>query len=125
MKELHGTYGKVGSLPPLGGPRSSPRQTIHTWQNDISPDLPLGPPRLMMAFTEDGQVDPATMAALDKVQGVTTEHKRELRKGYLDLEYEVKKGADSWKGGKAVELVPREEEVKMGVAKWKGKGEIA
>lgn len=57
-------------------------KTIHTWAIDITPDLPLGPPRLMMS----------------------TEEKKKLRKSYLPS-YETMPGADEWeKTGKGVEF---------------------
>ncbi|GAA98192.1 uncharacterized protein L969DRAFT_93200 [Mixia osmundae IAM 14324] len=67
MVALHETFGK----------------TIHTWQIDRHPHLPLGPPVIMMAFTEDGQVDPDKLAARDKALGISTEDKKKERALYL------------------------------------------
>lgn len=78
MLELQKTYGK----------------TIHTWAIDIHPDLPIGPPNLMMSYTEDGEVPLEMVKARDERYAVSTESKRELRTGYLPG-YEVFEGADS------------------------------
>lgn len=88
MLELHRTYGK----------------TTHTWQFDVHPDLPLGPPQLMMAYTDDSQVDRQALKERDEALGVSTEAKREVRKGYLkkeDLDRPLAEGADCcWEEGK-------------------------
>jgi hypothetical protein len=102
MKELHTTYGK----------------TIHTWSIDSSPQLPLGPPSVMMSVDE--KMDPATIKKFEENAGATLEHKRANRAKYLDLSYEVKEGADSWKSGKALDLVAQEKDVKMGTGAWRG-----
>lgn len=143
MKELHKTYGKVRILYSSGRCPSSqlfeltlgsfvsppclpPRfiQTIHTWAVDSSPSLPLGPPSLMMSFTEDAQVHPAVLASLKSAQGIDVEHKRELRAKYLDLSYQKHPGSDQWeKEGKGIELVPEAKEIEQpgkGGAVWKG-----
>ncbi|KAI0721024.1 hypothetical protein C8T65DRAFT_631967 [Cerioporus squamosus] len=93
MLELHQTYGK----------------TIHTWAVDIHPDLPLGPPNLMMSYIGDGQGPPAEMVkARDEASGQNTAAKREVRKGYLPP-YERDQAADEWaKTGKGVEFVVKE-----------------
>ncbi|KAF7791315.1 hypothetical protein EIP86_002329 [Pleurotus ostreatoroseus] len=80
MLELQQTYGK----------------TIHTWAYDLYPELPLGPPNLMMSYTADGQgPPPEILRARDERVGMDTEAKKRLRAGYLP-EYQVAKGADSW-----------------------------
>ncbi|TFK92127.1 DUF1264-domain-containing protein [Polyporus arcularius HHB13444] len=93
MLELHQTYGK----------------TIHTWAIDVYPDLPLGPPNLMMSYIGDGQGPPAEMVqARDAASGQDTAAKRELRKGYLSS-YERVEAADEWaKTGRGVEFVVKE-----------------
>lgn len=87
MLELQETYGK----------------TIHTWAFDIYPDLPLGPPHLMMSYTEDGQGPPPEMLkSRDEKCGMDTEAKKKLRAGYLPP-YEKDDGADEWeKSGKGI-----------------------
>ncbi|KAH9901003.1 DUF1264-domain-containing protein [Cubamyces lactineus] len=80
MLELQKTYGK----------------TIHTWAIDISPELPLGPPNLMVSYTADGQGPPEHMVQKrDMEWAQDTAAKRELRKGYLP-QYEKADGADEW-----------------------------
>ncbi|OCF37409.1 hypothetical protein I316_00530 [Kwoniella heveanensis BCC8398] len=101
MLELHRTYGK----------------TTHTWQYDIHPDLPLGPPQVMMAYTEDSQVDKALLTERDRELGVDTVAKREVRLGYLkkdDLDRPPAEGADQWTKGRFGQLqwVDREDEDK-------------
>ncbi len=93
MLELQRTYGK----------------TIHTWQYDIHPDLPLGPPSLMMAYTKDGQGPPPDMLqARDEESGASTEEKRKLRAVYLPP-YEKAKEADQWEStGKGIAFEPVE-----------------
>ncbi|BGP13358.1 hypothetical protein JCM10213v2_001277 [Rhodosporidiobolus nylandii] len=121
MKELHRTYGKstLFILSPLG------LSTIHTWAVDRSPTVPLGPPSLMMAFTADGQVDPAIITARDKAEGHSTEHKRQLRAKYLDTSYQPLPGADQpMKTGKGIRFEPVEVDVEVpspaDQATWRG-----
>ncbi|CAD6572703.1 MAG: hypothetical protein CYPHOPRED_004923 [Cyphobasidiales sp. Tagirdzhanova-0007] len=40
-------------------------KTVHTWQVDKHPDLPLGPPSFMMSMTKEGQVDEKLLAERD------------------------------------------------------------
>lgn len=76
--ELQRTYGK----------------TIHTWAYDVHPDLPLGPPNLMMSYTKDGQGPPYELTKTrDEQSGMATEDKRNLRASYLPP-YEKSKDAD-------------------------------
>lgn len=97
MLELQKTYGK----------------TIHTWQFDIHPELPLGPPALMMSYTSDDQVPRELVRERDKRYGVDSEKKKELRKGYLP-EHKTATGADAWEEeGKAIVFQSVEESVKM------------
>ncbi|ORY30570.1 hypothetical protein BCR39DRAFT_528835 [Naematelia encephala] len=87
MLELHRTYGK----------------TIHTWAFDTEPELPLGPPHLMMSYTSEAQVDKALLRSRDEALGVSTEAKRESRRSYLraeDLERPPAEGCDQWLGEK-------------------------
>ena len=92
MLNLRKTYGK----------------TIHTWAVDITPDLPVGPPNLMMSYTADGQMDTGMLKARDKRLGVSTAEKRKFRESYLPP-YEKKSDADEWeKTGKGVTFVPQQ-----------------
>lgn len=97
MLELQRTYGK----------------TIHTWAVDIHPDLPLGPPNLMMSYTGDGQCPDDLVNARDNHVGVNTLSKRKLRAEYLP-EYERSADVDQWeKTGKGVVFKPEEEDLKF------------
>src|SRR6266513_6085183 len=60
VKALTGTYGK----------------TWHTWQVDRGDKLPLGIPQLMMAFTQDGQLDPKIAAEREKLYPVSVAAKK-------------------------------------------------
>jgi len=86
MLELQQTYGK----------------TIHTWAYDIYPDLPLGPPNLMMSYVDDHMAPPAELVKQrDEKAGMATKAKRDLRAGYLPS-YEKDTDADMWeKTGRA------------------------
>ena len=80
MLEIRRTYGK----------------TVHTWPVDVHPDVPLGPPQLMVSYTADDQGPPMEMVrARDERSGMDTARKRELREAYLPP-YEKKKEADAW-----------------------------
>lgn len=84
----------------------------------------------MMAFTSDGQVDPSLIETRDSIEQRSTEHKRELRAGYLDLSYQPLEGADqAMKTGKGVRFEAKEVEVerptKASPAKWEGKASFA
>ncbi|KAH8107129.1 DUF1264-domain-containing protein [Cristinia sonorae] len=96
MLELQQTYGK----------------TIHTWAYDTHPELPLGPPSLMMAYTGDGQgPPPALLKERDAQCGMDTAAKKQLRAGYLPA-YETVQGSDAWvETGKAVLFEPVEREI--------------
>ncbi|GJE86935.1 DUF1264-domain-containing protein [Phanerochaete sordida] len=93
MLELQRTYGK----------------TIHTWAFDKHPDIPLGPPKLMMSYSKDEQAPPAaTIKARDEKWGMDSEAKRRLRAGYLPP-YEKHPDSDKWETtGKAVVFEPVE-----------------
>lgn len=101
MLELRKTYGK----------------TIHTWVFDEHQDLPLGPPQLMMSWTDDAQVRgfEDAIAARDTELGVSTEGKRQLREGYIPKDgWEPDAGADYLnRSGKSVYLKPVEVDVKL------------
>ncbi|KZV86417.1 DUF1264-domain-containing protein [Exidia glandulosa HHB12029] len=102
MRELRKTYGK----------------TIHTWIFDEYPDLPLGPPQLMMSWTNDSDWETeefkAAVAARDAELGVSTEGKRTLRAAYLPKDgFEPDAKADyPTHCGKSVMLKPVEVDVK-------------
>ncbi|KAI0115854.1 DUF1264-domain-containing protein [Nemania sp. FL0031] len=81
MKHVIGLYGKV----------------YHLWQTDRGDMLPLGEPKLMMSFTEDGQFDfEKAVGERDKRFGVDWRKKKQLREG-IDVP-EIHEDADSpWK----------------------------
>ncbi|GJJ12047.1 hypothetical protein Clacol_006288 [Clathrus columnatus] len=89
MLSLQRTYGK----------------TIHTWQVDIHPHLPLGPPTLMMSYTNDRQLekDPKLASVLISQE---IQSKRLLRKNYLP-QYGKSSQADEWEQtGQSVSFEP-------------------
>ncbi len=98
MLELQRTYGK----------------TIHTWAYDVYPDLPLGPPNLMMSYTSDENAPPADLVkARDEKWGMDTAGKRKLRAGYLPP-YEKRPESDMWQDtGECVSFEPQERNVKQ------------
>ncbi len=86
MQDLVTTYGK----------------TWHTWQVDRDRNFPMGIPQLMMGFTKDGQVDPANVHDRDRRFDVSSE---ERRKNRADIALpDVAPGANSWQGGKVMQL---------------------
>lgn len=89
MKKVIRTYGK----------------TWHTWDTNEHA-LPIGIPRLMMAFTGDGQVHEDMVAARDERFGVSTEQRRRLRAGIP--EPGVAAGANPWERGKTLQLALEE-----------------
>lgn len=90
MEKIAGTYGK----------------TWHTWHTNEGAALPLGIPRLMMGFTEDGQADAAMVAERDRRFGVSSTEKREQR---ADIVYPpVDAQADAWRKGISPQLLVKE-----------------
>ncbi|SCV68742.1 BQ2448_863 [Microbotryum intermedium] len=97
MTQLYKTYGK----------------TIHTWQPDIHPDLPIGPPELMMSYTADGQIPTNVVLSRDERCKIDTIEKRKYPSKYLDPNFQTNPKADQFETtGKAVQFVPQEVEVK-------------
>lgn len=85
MEKLVSTYGK----------------TIHTWQVDRKDPLPMGTPRIMMAFTADGQIREELVAERDRRFGISTAERRRNRE---DIPAPTPiPGANSWETG----VVPR------------------
>ena len=86
MRELVNTYGK----------------TWHLWQVERGDPLPLGLPKLMMGFTNDGQVDPALVAERDRDLPVDSRSRKASR---ADLPARpVAAGADGWQQGPAFQI---------------------
>ncbi|CAF1430048.1 unnamed protein product [Adineta ricciae] len=96
MKELIHTYGK----------------TFHTWQIDRGDPLPLGVPQLMMAFNQDGQLNPELVRQRDEYYKISAEEKKRSR---ADIQTPaVNKDADAWsKSGKAVQVTITESKMKL------------
>lgn len=97
MLELQKTYGK----------------TIHTWPIDTSPELPVGPPNVMVSYTRGEQGPPASMVkARDIKYRMDTGVKQELRKAYLPT-YEKLDSADEWeKTNQGIIFEPQDSETK-------------
>lgn len=92
MHDLQKTYGK----------------TVHTWAIDKYPDLPLGPPQLMMSVTGDGQLNDDIVRERDKRLGISTRNKKEHRAKYLH-EYAKDEMADQWeKSETGIAFEPKE-----------------
>lgn len=86
MENLLSTYGK----------------TIHTWHTDRDLELPLGPPLIMMGFTEDGQLHPELLAERDKNFDISTEEKRKQRENIPMPD--VDPLANAWQHGEVRQL---------------------
>lgn len=85
MKDVARSYGK----------------TWHLWQVDRGDVLPVGGPRLMMSFTQDGQLDPQLLEHRDHALHISSAEKRSARVG---IEAPVRiRGADAWEGGDIVQ----------------------
>lgn len=119
MLELRKTYGSLhlGAAPSESHTRATGK-TIHTWAFDEHPDLPLGPPQLMMSWTSDTDWETeglsAAVAERDAELGVSTQAKRELRDGYIPKDgWEPDAKADyPSHSGKSIVFTPVEREVK-------------
>ena len=86
MEKLVHTYGK----------------TFHTWHTDLHKELPLGVPQLMMGFTQDGQADPAMVAARDRRLDISSDERRQSR---ADIDAPViAAGADAWQSGRVIQF---------------------
>ncbi|KAG0032944.1 hypothetical protein BGZ81_009720 [Podila clonocystis] len=92
LKTLVNTYGKIWQLWPVDD------------EGNCSAYVPTGPAQLLMAFTEDGQVNQALLDKRDKDLGISTEEKRRER---VDIKGNpVVPGADqAFRGGRAWQVV--------------------
>jgi len=89
--------------------RTTYGKTIHTWQFDIHPDFPLGPPNLMMAYTRDSQLPPNLVKDRDERYNYSTEQKRQLRSGYLPPDFKKSEKADQWvASGQGISFEPKQ-----------------
>ena len=95
MKDILNFYGK----------------TIHLWQIDKGHQLPLGPPQMMMAITNDDIADWNLINLYDAKYNSIAQERREYRGSIQTPNKE--EGADVWeKTGKAVVLEVKEVEMK-------------
>lgn len=81
MKDLVNTYGK----------------TIHTWQIDRGDKLPIGPPQLMMSFTNDDQ--PINRDLLKKIEQEFKVNMEAKRKNREDIPLPKVLDANQWQRG--------------------------
>lgn len=79
---------------------STYEKTWHTWADD--PNLPLGPPALMMGFTADGQVKPELVEKRDKSLRVSSAAKKAARADIPDTP--ILPGADAWQKGDVLQV---------------------
>jgi hypothetical protein len=92
LSEVAKTYGKV----------------FHFWQVDKGDSLPLGLPQLMMSFTNDGQLNPALAADVERRFNVSFKDNAEYRKNLTGPDEGVHPNANSWRSGKGLEPASRE-----------------
>jgi len=92
MKELVNTYGKIYQLWPVdNGCCSTP--------------VPLGPPKLNVSFTRDGQIDQKLLAKRDSCLGISTADIKEHRKKSGVKGDEPHPAADQWDKGKVYQII--------------------
>ncbi|KAJ3043075.1 hypothetical protein HK097_001847 [Rhizophlyctis rosea] len=75
-------------------------KTWHFWQVDRGDKLPFGPPSLMMAFTQPGQINQDLVKARDESDKVDI-HDLVQRREELKREEPIDPLADHWKSGEA------------------------
>lgn len=86
MEKIANTYGK----------------TVHTWHTDREHTLPLGAPKLMMGFTQDGQIDERMVEERDRRFEVSSAENRKTR---ADIDYApIDPDADAWQKGVVVQF---------------------
>ena len=86
MRTLQTTYGK----------------TWHTWDTALDRRAPLGIPKLMMAFTDDGQIHPALLAERDRLLNLSTREAQAHRGDFPEIQ--GASGADAWRNGDVEQL---------------------
>jgi len=87
LKDLVNTYGK----------------TFLTWQVDAGDSLPLGVPQLMMAFTDDGQVNANVLQKRDSHLSVDTVERRRQRLNTVHG-HDILDGANAWETGEVFQI---------------------
>ena len=103
MKELHRSYGEstnAGHVKVAHPDQLSlfSGKTIHTWQIDAHPKLPLGMPALMMARQEEDIISEKLQKEYDTRTGYPVEDKGKHRATYLDTSYVIAGGCDKATG---------------------------
>lgn len=96
LEEVAKTYGKV----------------FHFWQYDRGDTLPLGLPQLMMAFTEDGQLNPNLAKSVEDKFGVSFQKHAESRKHMTGPSMGIHPLANPWLKGTGLQSELREVDIK-------------
>jgi len=76
-------------------------KTFHTWQV-YRDDFPCGLPQLMVAFTEDGQIDARKLVERDRRLGVDTDKRRAIRSDIATPH--IHPQANCWQTGQSVQI---------------------
>lgn len=83
-------------------------KAVHTWAVNKDPDIPLGPPQLMMSVIGDGQLSDQVVQQRDNRLGISTESKKKHRANYLE-NYETDEMSDQWEKSKTwITFEPKE-----------------
>jgi hypothetical protein len=93
---------KYLALAALGLLATTVIRRTHTRDTAQHKALPLGIAKLMMSFTEEGQLDPALLAERDRLLGISSAQNRERRAKLVDEP--VPDGADTWQQGDVVQV---------------------
>lgn len=86
MEQIVSTYGK----------------TWHIWHSNNGDTLPTGSPKLMMGFTDDGQIDEEFLKNRNTNFNISTDENRQNRKDIPT--HEILPGADAWQRGEVKQL---------------------
>jgi hypothetical protein len=76
-------------------------KTWHTWDPQLSHEIPLGRPELMMSFTQDGVLKPELAQKRDALLGTNTAQLKNSRAKTITDIPQVAKGADQGERGKS------------------------
>ncbi|GBG84909.1 hypothetical protein CBR_g39370 [Chara braunii] len=84
----------------------------HFWQIDRGDALPVGPPQLMMAFRNEGQMDEALLQGRDRRYGISTEELKRKRRDITGPDLGRHPSADWWEGtGRSYQVKLKEKDV--------------
>lgn len=86
-------------------------KVFHFWQVDRGDPLPMGPPQLMMALTEPGQLRPELVSFRNQISSSSIEDSRNNRQD-IPVDFEIDPAANQWKSGKAIQFTTGEVEQK-------------